>query len=146
MISYHKQDIKFDFSGKRKINKWIRQVVYKETNGAIIVGNIAFIFCSDRYMLDINSKYLNHKHHTDVITFNYNENNIINGDVFIGLNTVQENSKIFNVDFSNELKRVIIHSVLHLLDYNDSTQEEKSIMKSKEDFYLNFFDTLFYEI
>lgn len=146
MISYHKQDTKFDFSGKRKINKWIRQVVHKETSGANTVGDIAFIFCSDRYMLDINSKYLNHKHHTDVITFSYNENSVINGDVFIGINTVKENSKIFNVVFSNELNRVIIHSILHLLNYNDSTKKEKSIMKSKEDFYLNFFDTLFYEI
>lgn len=140
MISYHNQDIKFNFSGKRKVNKWVRKVVDIESNNKLFVGDIAFVFCSDDSILDINTKYLNHKHSTDVITFGYNENAIINGDVFIGVETVKINANKYKVDFIDELKRVLVHSILHLLGYNDSTAKEKIIMKSKEDYYLDLYD------
>ncbi len=137
MITYHNQDIKFIFSRKRIINRWIRQVVDIESNNTFFVGDIAFIFCSDKYILEINTKYLNHKHYTDVITFNNNEGNVLNADVFIGVETVKVNSELFNTTFLNELNRVIIHSILHLLGYNDFLKSDKSIMKAKEDFYLD---------
>ena len=100
------------------------------------IGYLNFIFCSDRYILKMNKKYLNHDYFTDVITFNYNEDKILNGDIFISKDTVLYNSEKFNVLFENELNRVMIHGVLHLIGYNDKNESEKTEMKSKENQYL----------
>jgi rRNA maturation RNase YbeY len=140
MISFHNQDLKFHLSDKLKIKSWINQVIEIEAERRLKSGNIAFIFCSDAYILDINTKFLNHKHYTDVITFNYNDEKFVSGDVFISLDTVKANSFFYKVEFEIELKRVIIHSILHLLGYNDSKKGEKVIMKNKEDFYLEYFN------
>ena len=100
------------------------------------IGDLNFIFCSDNYILKMNKKYLNHDYFTDVISFNYNEKNKINGDIFISKDTVFENSKTYNVSFEKELNRVMIHGVLHLIGYDDNTDEEKAEIRSKENKYL----------
>jgi len=100
------------------------------------LGNINFIFTSDKYLLEINNKYLSHNYLTDIVTFDYCENNIVNGDIYISIETVKNNSYRFNVTYLEELRRVIIHGVLHLIGYSDSDEKEKKEMREKEDFYL----------
>ncbi len=139
MINFYNQSLEFKFPDKIKTKQWLKQVVEIETKREKNIGNIAFIFCSDDEILEVNSKYLNHNYLTDVITFNYNDGNKISGDVFIGLNTVKENSEIYSVTFEEELRRVIVHSVLHLLNYDDATEDQQKIMRGREDYYLSIF-------
>lgn len=116
---------------KRRIYNWIKLIIESEKK---ITGNISVIITSKKHLLEINKKHLNHNYHTDIITFNYNENNIISGDLFISLPQIKENSKIFDVSEKQELLRVIIHGVLHLLGYNDKTEKEKAEMRKNENF------------
>jgi len=104
------------------------------------MGEITIILCSDNYLLEMNRKYLNHDYFTDIITFDYVEEDIISGDLFISFERVIENTKQFNTEIAKELYRVIFHGVLHLTGYNDKTREEKATMKQKEDFYLSAVD------
>ena len=122
---------KFDFD-KRIKSKIIEMCRLEKRE----IAYLNFIFCSDNYILKMNKKYLNHDYFTDVITFNYNEDKILNGDIFISKDTVLYNSEKFNVPFENELNRVMIHGVLHLIGYNDKNESEKTEMKSKENQYL----------
>ncbi len=103
-------------------------------------GDISIILCSDKYLLNINIEYLKHNYYTDIITFNYVEGNTISGDLFISVDRVKENSERFNTSFIKELYRVIFHGLLHLAGYNDKTDEEKKIMRGKEDLYLSEVD------
>ena len=119
---------------KTFIKKHIKRLINSELKE---YGEISLIFCSDKYLLEMNRRYLNHDYFTDIITFDYVENNIISGDLFISVDRVKENANAFGVKFSEELFRVIIHGVLHLIGYNDKTGEEKKIMKEKEDLYLS---------
>lgn len=122
---------KFDFD-KRIKSKIIEMCLLEKRE----IAYLNFIFCSDNYILKMNKKYLNHDYFTDVITFNYNEDKTLKGDIFISKDTVSDNSKIYNVPFENELNRVMIHGVLHLIGYNDKNESEKAEMKSKENQYL----------
>ncbi len=99
-------------------------------------GEINFIFCSDNYLLDMNKTYLKHDYFTDVITFDYCENEILSGDIFISIDRIKENAKLYNVSFNQELHRVMIHGLLHLVGYNDKTDEEQKEMTDKENEYL----------
>jgi probable rRNA maturation factor len=119
---------------RRKLYCWIKDVITLENH---FCGNISIILCSDGYLLEINRKFLKHGFYTDIVTFNYNSQNIISGDLFVSLDRVKDNAVIYCVDFRDELKRVIIHGILHLLGYNDKTPDEKITMREKEDFYLN---------
>ena len=101
------------------------------------LGEISIIFVSDSYLLEMNQKYLNHDYYTDIITFDYCEMNIVSGDLFISVDRVQENAESFDVDFLTELKRVMIHGVLHLCGYKDKTEEEERMMRELENKYLN---------
>ena len=103
------------------------------------MGQITYIFCDDKYLLEKNIKYLDHDTLTDIITFNYCEGDIISSDIMISIERVMENSSIFENSFSEELNRVIVHGILHLVGYNDKTEEEKEIMRKKEDYYVNKF-------
>jgi len=95
------------------------------------------VFCSDKFLLDINKKFLKHNFHTDVITFQYNKKRMpAEGEIFISIDSVKSNSKKFETAFRNELHRVIIHGVLHLCGYSDKTPETKTVIKNKEDSYL----------
>ncbi|MDR2651017.1 MAG: rRNA maturation RNase YbeY [Prevotellaceae bacterium] len=133
MIRFFTEDISFDLKNKRKIRHWITDAVESENRN---VGDINFIFCSDNYLLEINQKYLNHDYLTDVITFDFCEGNKISGDIFISIDTVRANSVEYKQLFENELRRVMIHGILHLCLYNDSTKSEIALMRSKENIYL----------
>jgi rRNA maturation RNase YbeY len=99
-------------------------------------GDLSVVFCSDTYLLEINKAHLDHDYYTDILTFSYNENNLINGDLFISVDRLKENAEVNNVEFLNELSRVVIHGVLHLCGYNDKTPEEITLMREKESDYL----------
>ena len=102
-----------------------------------LLGDVSVIFVSDDYLLEINQSYLNHDYYTDIITFDYCEQNIISGDLFISVDRVRENADVFNADFRTELHRVIIHGVLHLCGYKDKTEENEKEMRVLENKYLN---------
>ena len=136
MILFHFK-IKYKLKNRRKIKSLIKNIIEEENK---IIGDINYIFCTDNYLLDINSKYLSHNTLTDIITFNFCENKKISGDILISLDRIKENSSIFEQSFNKELYRVMIHGVLHLIGYNDKTSKEKEKMREKEDYYLvNFF-------
>jgi rRNA maturation RNase YbeY len=99
-------------------------------------GDVSVIFCSDEYLLKINEQYLNHNYYTDIVTFDYVENSVISGDLFISVERVDENASQLGVSFNEELYRVIFHGILHLCGFNDKTSAEKEMMREKEDFYL----------
>jgi probable rRNA maturation factor len=102
-------------------------------------GEITIIFCTDDYLLEINKTYLNHDFYTDIITFDYSENDLVSGDLFISIDRVNDNAESFSVSFDNELKRVIYHGVLHLCGYKDKTEKDEKEMREKENFYMNQF-------
>ena len=103
------------------------------------LGEITVVFCNDEYLLDLNRTYLNHDYYTDIITFDYSEEIIISGDLFISIDRVIENSSSFDVSFNHELSRVIYHGVLHLCGYKDKSEDELKAMRAKENYYLEKF-------
>lgn len=128
-INYQAEDIKEPAIKKRAISAWIKKVakIYNRE-----IGDISYIFCSDAKILDVNKQYLNHDYYTDVITFDYSENNTISGDIFISLDTVKTNAEKFATDPDEELKRVIIHGVLHLCGLKDKSEEDSKNMTQSE--------------
>lgn len=136
-VHYFNEDIAFPKIKKRISSGWIKQVISIEGKR---VGDISFIFCSDEYLLDVNRKYLNHDYYTDIITFDNGEGIVINGDIFISVDRVKENSKVFETSFDDEVHRILIHGVLHLLGYKDKTKKDKLLMTEKEDLYLKLFN------
>lgn len=133
MVSYFLQDIDFVFKHKRLNNSWLKLVAESEIKK---LGNINIIFCSDNYILDVNVKYLGHDYFTDIITFDYCEKDILSGDLFISIDTVRDNAEFYKTEFNDELNRVIVHGLLHLIGYDDHTPEEQKIMRGKENYYL----------
>ena len=133
MITYFLQDTDFVFKNKLLNNRWLKMVAESEIKR---LGDISIIFCSDSYILDVNIKYLQHDYFTDIITFDYCEGNKLSGDLFISVDSVRENAAFYGTEFSDELNRVIVHGLLHLIGYDDHTDEEKKIMREKENYYL----------
>ena len=137
MISYHTEDISFNLKGKRRISAWIKSVITDEKFSLSGIpgspGDINIIFCSDSHLLSINRQYLNHDYYTDIITFDYSQNRVISGDLFVSIDTVKMNSIQYKVTFEEELDTVIIHGILHLLGYKDKSKNDKSLMKDAED-------------
>lgn len=133
MIYHHAEDVSFSPKGKLSLRKWISDAI---TNEGKIVGDINYIYCSDEYLLELNRSSLNHDYYTDIITFDYVEEEVISGDLFISIDRVKENAKENNETFEIELSRVMIHGVMHLCGYGDKTEKEEKTMRSKEDFYL----------
>lgn len=133
MVSYFVQDTDFKFVKRRLNNAWLKLVAESEV---IKLGNINIIFCSDNYILDVNMKYLQHDYFTDIITFDYCEGNVLSGDLFISVDSVRENSVFFKTEFADELNRVIVHGILHLIGYDDHTPEDQKTMREKENYYL----------
>ena len=134
MISYFTEDIKFVLKGKLLNNRWLKMVVESEIKK---MGDLSIIFCSDRYILDVNIKYLQHDYFTDIITFDYVEGDVLSGDLFISIDSVRENASFYGAEFLVELRRVMVHGVLHLIGYDDHTPQEQKTMRSKEDYYLS---------
>lgn len=139
MISYYFQDVDFKFREKRRTNQWLRLTAESEIRR---ISDISIIFCSDPYILDINQKYLGHDYFTDIITFDYCEGDSLSGDLFISVDSVKENSIEYGTDFKDELNRVIIHGLLHLIGYDDHTVEEIAVMRMKENYYLSLRELL----
>jgi len=133
MIYFHIEDVLLPKLEKRKVKKWIARAINSEKRK---LGNVNYVFCSDEYLLNINRKYLKHNFYTDVITFNYVENNIINGDIYISIERVKENAKNLKITFMNELNRVMIHGILHLIGYDDKSENDKVKMTKMENKYL----------
>lgn len=133
MISYFSEDIAFNLKGKLLNNKWLKMVIESEIKKT---GDISIIFCSDRYILDVNMKYLQHDYFTDIITFDYCEGNSISGDLFVSIDSVRENAIHFGVDFETELDRVMVHGVLHLIGYDDHNEKDIAVMRQKENYYI----------
>ena len=134
MISYFFEDTDFLFKKKTINNKWLKLVAESEIRR---VGQINIIFCSDNYILDINQQYLQHDYFTDIITFDYCEGDVLSGDLFISVDTVRENAIEYGTEFEDELNRVIVHGVLHLIGYDDHCEEDVAQMRKKEDYYLS---------
>jgi probable rRNA maturation factor len=138
-ITYTCEDIDFMFSDEDKTSKWILQVAENESKE---IGFIDYIFCSDEYLIQINKEHLNHDTFTDIITFNYNEGNQISADILISIDRIKENAGTFAVSFSEELHRVIIHGVLHLIGFNDKTDKDQELMTEKENDSLKIYNNL----
>lgn len=139
MISYFLEDTNFKFNTRRRTSRWLKSVAKIENRS---IGEINIIFCSDPYILDLNIKSLNHHFFTDIITFDYCEGDILSGDLYISVDTVRANAEFYNTDFDNELYRVIVHGLLHLIGYDDHSDEEIAVMRSKEDFCLNLLQNI----
>lgn len=137
MITYVNNNIKFNFTHKRLCTKWIKEVVNQLSISSLGIGNINIVFCSDDYILSINNQFLKHNYYTDIITFDYSHNNLLSGDLIISIDTVKENSLLYETTFREELNRVIIHGILHLMGYKDCTKQEKEEMRKKEDLALS---------
>lgn len=133
MIRFHFTN-SFTLKNKRKIKHWLKDTIVNEKKK---VGDINYVFCSKEYLKKMNNDYLSKNYETDVISFDFSKDNKISGDIYISTETVKKNSIIFNVGFINELKRVMIHGLLHLLNYNDKSKQELKIMREKENFYIN---------
>lgn len=129
MIQYIAENIELPKLEKQKLNKWIKDVatIYNKKT-----GDLAFVFCNDEKILEMNNLYLQHDYYTDIITFDYTEGDRISGDIFISLDTVKSNSIEFETNFTNELHRIIIHGILHLCGNDDKTPELRKEMTQKE--------------
>ena len=139
MISYYFEDTDFIFKRKTLNNKWLRLVAESEIRK---IGNISIIFCSDNYILDVNQKYLQHDYFTDIITFDYCEGDKLSGDLFISVDTVRDNAVEYGTDFKDELNRVMVHGILHLIGYDDHCDEDIKEMRAKENYYLSLRDLI----
>jgi len=134
-IIFFSEGVSFQLRNKKKLRDWITATVFNEKKEP---GNINYVFCDDEYLYKLNVQYLNHDTFTDIITFDNSESNKeITGDIFISIDRVKDNSKKYKVPFYNELYRVIIHGVLHLIGYKDKTSQEAELMRKKEDYYLS---------
>lgn len=133
-VSFFAEDIDFQLSNEVEIKRWLLNAISRE---AKVAGEINYIFCSDAYLHQLNLAHLKHDTLTDIITFNYCVDNEVNADVFISIDRVRDNGRSYEVAFENELSRVMIHGVLHLVGYDDKTVSEKQTMRAKEDFYLS---------
>ena len=133
MISFN-FETDFELKNEAELTDWIKKTI---SNESCEVGEINYIFCDDDYVHKINVEYLNHDTFTDIISFDYSVGKELHGDVFISIDRVKENAEEFEVSFTDELHRVMIHGILHYCGYKDKTDEEAKLMRSKEDFYLN---------
>jgi len=133
-ITYNFIDVEIPGFNPEFFDLWLLEVAHHYNYS---IQELSFMFCSDEYLLSINKKYLDHDYYTDVITFNYNEENSLSGDIFISVDRVSENSTEYgNGDVMQELSRVMVHGVLHLLSFKDDTEEHKKQMRAEENRWL----------
>ena len=129
-INFISEGIKFKPLNQNKLKSWIKNIITLEGRN---LSSLVYIFCKDSYLQTINKKYLGHKTLTDIITFNYSDGLQVEGEIYISVERVQENAVIFEKWFEEELHRVMIHGVLHIIGYNDKNPSQKSIMRKKEE-------------
>lgn len=133
-ITFQNQEIDsvaigFKLPGALKIKSWIKTIIHSEKKR---LGQLNFVFTSDEALLNTNIQFLNHNTYTDIITFDYCDKDVVHGDIIISVERVKENAAKFNVEFNEELKRVIIHGVLHLCGYKDKSTRDAELMRKKE--------------
>ena len=129
-VLFHSDGVSFSISNPEKLNAWVVKCLSSFNKNC---GEINVIFCNDDYLLSINKTYLNHDYYTDIITFDYSKSESVSGDLYVSVTRVKDNAKKLNVEFNDELYRVIVHGVLHLCGLKDKTKEEKEDMRAKED-------------
>lgn len=128
-IQFISQDVSFQIKQKRKIKKWLTDLINSHQKR---VGEISIVFSNNDYVLEVNKHFLAHDFYTDIITFNYNEDDFISGDLIISIDMVRENAEKFKETFERELHRVVVHGILHLLGLNDKTKMEEATMRIAE--------------
>jgi probable rRNA maturation factor len=139
-ITFFEEDITFKLPERNLHKKWLKEIAKSES---FAISALNYIFCSDTYLLKINQEYLNHDTFTDIITFDTSEDDqVIEGDIFISIERVQENSRKEQVLFEEELHRVMSHGLLHLMGYKDKSKEDKIEMRSKEDHSVSLFHSV----
>ena len=129
-IFFHTEDISFALESEKTTSIWLVMLVERHKKK---LGELNYVFCSDDYLLKLNQEHLNHDYFTDIITFDYCQNDVISGDLFISVDRTNENAKTFKKSESNELNRVIAHGLLHLLGFSDKTAEDIVEMRSMEE-------------
>jgi rRNA maturation RNase YbeY len=129
MINFFSEN-SFELSNESLYQNWLTQIISSENKKE---GELNYIFCDDEYLLEINVKYLNHDDYTDIISFENSVGNILHGDIFISIERVQENAQKLNIEFDEELLRVMAHGLLHFCGYKDKTDNEAALMRRKED-------------
>jgi probable rRNA maturation factor len=140
-INFNTQSIDFNLPQKTLIRKWLHASASKEKHK---IQLLSYIFCNDLYLIKINKEYLDHSTLTDIITFDLSEkkSSALEGDIYISIERVKENAKLFKVPFGTELRRVMIHGLLHLMGYKDKRSEDKVLMRKKEDTYLLLYNKM----
>ena len=133
-INFYTEDVSGLRLAKGVLRSWISSTIREENKRP---GDLNFIFCSDEYLLRINQQYLEHDYYTDIITFDYVSGVVVSGDIFISVDRVKENALVYKVSFQDELNRIMIHGVLHLIGYQDKETGHKALMTEKEDYYLS---------
>ena len=129
-------EIKYSLKEKRRIKEWLNLVAFEEGSK---IQNLNFLIVGDKRMIHFNKTYLNHDYSTDIITFDNSENKKISGDILISIERVKENSKKYKVKLEDELRRVMVHGLLHLLGYDDKNEKEKKRIRKKENYYLEMY-------
>lgn len=135
-VSFYNADTKFRLRNKKKLKNFFPYILEQENSK---LERLAYIFCSDEYLLNMNKKFLQHNFYTDILTFETSTSQYIKAEIYISVDRIKDNSKFFGVSFKTEMLRVLIHGVLHLCGYNDHNNSQKSLMRKKEDFYINRF-------
>ena len=138
-IFFHTEDISFALDSEKTTSNWLVMLVEHHNKK---LGELNYVFCSDDYLLKLNQEHLNHDYFTDIITFDYCQNDVISGDLFISVDRTNENAKTFKNSESNELNRVIAHGLLHLLGFSDKTAEDIAEMRSMEEDALTMLESL----
>ena len=139
-IDFNFEDVDFALPDEQSLKDWIG---YTVKNEHCFTGNLSYIFCSDEYLWNMNKQYLGHDYYTDIITFDYVEDKIVSGDMFISYDRVCDNANKFGVSRETELLRVMIHGVMHLVGYDDQTDEEEAEIHKMEDFYIDVYNKQF---
>ena len=129
MISFN-YETDFELDHEEDFSKWLSAVIVSENKKE---GDINYVFCDDEYLLQINQQYLDHDTLTDIISFDYSVGNELHGDIFVSIERVRENATDFNVTFFEEIKRVLVHGVLHYCGYKDKSESDEQIMRGKEE-------------
>lgn len=140
-IRFFSEDVEFKIKRPRDTARWIKLCAAKERHS---IADIAYIFCSDKYLLQLNQQFLNHETLTDIITFDYSSVSTLSGEIYISVERVEENAHKFGAKFPDELRRVMIHGVLHMMGYKDKKSGDKIIMRKKEEAYLSLWNKTFH--
>ncbi|MFZ4784514.1 MAG: rRNA maturation RNase YbeY [Flavobacteriales bacterium] len=135
-ITFHSEDISYTLPDKALVRRWIIETAASYGKS---VSQVAFVFCSDTYLLEMNKQYLQHDYFTDIITFDYSEGDVISGDIFISIDRVQDNAREHRVDNKFEMQRVVIHGILHLCGLKDKTKTDAEKMRKSEEIALSKF-------